>query len=115
MVRLSDIVAYAARRRSLLEYFYGTNRMYYTAEEVKRLMEFVDTNAVIHKAEFKEVDITIKDKRGFCKGHIEFSFADVNAVESMSKVIELLTFAMFSGIGKMTVFGMGQLKISLKS
>ncbi|MEM4400105.1 MAG: CRISPR system precrRNA processing endoribonuclease RAMP protein Cas6 [Candidatus Nitrosocaldus sp.] len=111
-LKLSDIVAYTARRRSLIEYFYGSRRLYYTAEEVKELMEFVDTNTMIHNIKVEEVDIRIKDKRGFCKGFIEFSFTNKDE-EHIIKVIELLILAGFIGIGKMTTFGFGQLALSL--
>ncbi|MEM3092362.1 MAG: CRISPR system precrRNA processing endoribonuclease RAMP protein Cas6 [Candidatus Nitrosocaldus sp.] len=111
-LRLSDIVAYATRRRSLLEYFYGNKRLYYTAEEVRDLMEFVDTNAIIHNMKVDEMDIKVKDKRGFCKGFIEFSFIGGDE-EKIAKVIELIILAGFIGIGKMTVFGFGQLQLSL--
>lgn len=109
-VKLSDIVAYAARRRSLLEYFYGSRRLYYTPEDVKSMMEFIDSNTQIHRSAFEEVDIKVKDKRGFCRGLIEFSFTYRD--NYIARIIELLMFVRFIGIGKMTVFGFGQLALS---
>lgn len=109
-VKLSDIVAYAARRRSLLEYFYGSRRLYYTPEDVKSMMEFVDNNTKIHRSAFEEVDIKVKDKKGFCNGSIEFSFTTND--DRITKIIELLMLGRFIGVGKMTVFGFGQLTLS---
>lgn len=111
-LNLADIVAYAARRRSLLSYFYLNNKMYYTPDYVNQLKEWCNNNSSVIERKFIPINISIKGKRGFYKGNITFNINNDNTLAI--DVVDLLKFSEFVGIGKSSAFGMGQYKLSIK-
>ncbi|GBC75270.1 hypothetical protein HRbin06_00587 [archaeon HR06] len=107
-LNLSNLIAYGCRRRSLLSYFYGKG-LYYTAEEVNSMIDYANKNSEVLRFESKESDIKLKGRKGFYYVNVSFK---VKIDDSIAvKIIELLKFCEFMGIGKMVSFGMGQYEL----
>ncbi|MEM3028398.1 MAG: CRISPR system precrRNA processing endoribonuclease RAMP protein Cas6 [Candidatus Bathyarchaeia archaeon] len=101
----SDLVRYGARRRSLLNYFYK-GRFFYDADEVMELMKWTDSRAEVIDQRLRPIPMAVKGRTGFYEGRISFRLAEDG--EMAWKVLDLLKFGEYMGIGKMTAFGFGQ-------